>query len=233
MKARARGFGLVEIMLALVLGLILSLALAQVFISSKNTWLSQGSSARLQEDARFVLSKLVREVRLVGMFGCLATVSDEGPGGLFTKALQTPVQWDARQQSLTLISAAVEADWSWHNWVIHTDCLTSAQAWSRGRTPSLAQGEFALPIHRQVYRFNANRSELTLDGQPLISNVKRFSVLFGVADAVGQTAVARYTAQPDPALIRSVRLSLTLFDPADRAQEQRFDVVAAIRNRLE
>jgi type IV pilus assembly protein PilW len=83
-----------------------------------------------------------------------------------------------------------------------------------------------------VYRFNPGRSELALNGQPLISNVRAFSVMFGVANGVDTPGITRYTDQPDPALIRSVRLTLTLFDPADRTQEQTFNVVAAIRNRL-
>ncbi|WP_062378773.1 PilW family protein [Pseudomonas abietaniphila] len=233
MKRRVRGFGLVEIMLALALGLVMSHALMQIFISSKNTYLSQSSAAGLQEDARFVLSKVVQEVRLAGMAGCLATVRDASAGGQFSTVARTPVEWDAQQQSLTLMTAGVGQGGSWHNWEIHTDCLSSATAWTRGRAPRLAEGEMMLPIHKQVYRFNPGRSELALNGQPLISNVRAFSVLFGVAEGVGKPGIARYTDQPDPTLIRSVRLTLTLFDPADRTQEQTFNVVAAIRNRLE
>ncbi len=232
MKCLMRGFGLVEIMLALVLGLIMSLALMQIFISSKSTYMSQTSSASLQEDARFVLGKMIQEVRLVGMFGCLASVRDASVGGQFSAAVQAPVHWDAHQQSLTLITAGVELDTSWHTWAVHTDCSSSATAWTRGQAPRLKAGEMALPVHKQVYRFNPRRDELTLNGQPLVSNVRAFSVLFGIADAANEIGIARYSADPDPALIRSVRLTLTLFDPADRTQEQTFNVVAAIRNRL-
>lgn len=232
MIARNRGFGLVEIMLALVLGLVLSLALSQIFVAFKSTWLSQTSSASLQEDARFVLAKMVQEVRLVGMFGCLGSVRDASLGGGFSSAFHAPVQWDARQQSLTLVTAPVGTAQSWYDWVVHTDCATTATAWSRGRAPALQAGEFALPVQRHVYRLNAQRGELTLDGQPLLSNVRGFSVLFGVADSNGASGIARYTAQPEPRLIRSVRLTLTLFDPADRTREQTFNVVATLRNRI-
>jgi len=227
-----RGFSLIEIMLALVLGLMMSLALTQIFITSKSTWLSQTSSASLQEDARFVLAKMLQETRLVGMFGCLASVRDASLGGGFSNAHQTPVQWDARQRSLTLVTAPAGTDQSWHDWVIHTDCASSATAWSRGRAPKMEAGEIALPVQQLVYRLNAQRDELTLDGQPLLSNVRDFNVLFGVADSPDASGIARYTGQPEPPLIRSVRLTLTLFDPADRAREQTFSVVATLRNRL-
>lgn len=231
MKQRTGGFGLVETLLALVLGLVISLALTQMFLHSKSTYLSQASSAALQEDARFVLSRMAQEIRLVGVFGCQRAIRDESLGARFAHAFNTPVRWDAGQRSLTLISAATEVGNTWHEWIIHTDCTTSAVAWSRGRAPSLMAGEFALPIQQHVYRFNAQRNELTLDGQPLLSHVRDFSALFGVASSRSSVGIARYTSQPDPALIRSVRLTLVLFDPADRTREQTFHIVATIRNR--
>lgn len=232
MSCRERGFGLIEIMLSLVLGLVVSLALTQLFISSKSTYLSQSSSAALQEDARFVLSKIAQEVRQAGAFGCLGSVDDASSGGGFSRAFRDPVQWDARQQSLTLTSAVVGSDRSWHTWMLHTDCKHRAAVWSRARAPRLQPGDIALPIHQQVYRFNQARAELTLDGQPLISHVRAFDVLFGVSESPSSTEVKRYTEQPDLALVRSIRLTLTLFDPEDRVQEQRFHLVVALRNRL-
>ena len=71
MKKFAKGFGLVEIMVALVLGLVVVLGVIQIFLASKNTYVTQNASARMQEDARFALSKLMQEIRLTGMYGCL------------------------------------------------------------------------------------------------------------------------------------------------------------------
>lgn len=231
MNALVRGFGLVEVMLALVLGLVMSLALTQIFISSKSSYASQTSSASLQEDAQFVLSKMVQEVRLVGMFGCLGRVDDASVGNGFSKAFDEPIRWDASSRTLTLATAGT-GEGGWSTWVIHTDCVSSATAYSNGRAPRLAANESAMPLHRQVYRFNKARNELSLNGQPLVSNVRAFNVLFGVAGSINEHSIARYAATSEPSLIRSVRLTLTLFDPADRAQEQTVDVVAAIRNRL-
>lgn len=232
MRPLETGFGLVEVMLALVLGLVMSLALAQIFISSKSSYASQTSSASLQEDARFVLSKMVQEVQLVGMFGCLGKVEDASAGKGFSKAFQDPITWDANSKTLTLATAGTGEGGGWSTWVIHTDCVSSATSYTNGRAPRLSADETAMPIHRQVYRFNKARNELSLNGQPLVSNVGAFDVLFGVAGSLNDRSIARYAATAEPSLIRSVRLTLTLFDPADRAQEQTIDVVAAIRNRL-
>ena len=129
MKRLEKGFGLVEVMLALVLGLVMSLALAQIFISSKSSYASQTSSASLQEDARFVLSKMVQEVQLVGMFGCLGKVDDASVGTGFSKAFEDPIHWDASSQTLSLAKAGTGEGGGWSTWVIHTDCVSSATAW--------------------------------------------------------------------------------------------------------
>jgi type IV pilus assembly protein PilW len=232
MSVVQKGFGLVEVLLALVLGLVMSLALMQIFISSKSSYASQTSSASLQEDARFVLSKMVQEVRLVGMFGCLGGVDDASVGNGFSKAFEEPIHWDASAQTLTFATAGTGEGGGWSTWVVHTNCVTSATAYSNAKAPRLAADELALPIHRQVYRFNNARNELSLNGQPLVSNVRAFDVLLGVAHSIDDHSVAHYAVTAEPALIRSVRLTLTLFDPTGRVQEQTVDVVAAIRNRL-
>lgn len=65
-----RGLSLVELMIALLLGLLLSAAVLQIFISSKNTYLMQESMARLQENGRFVVSYMANDIRMAGYMGC-------------------------------------------------------------------------------------------------------------------------------------------------------------------
>ena len=60
MNKPGSGFGLIELMVALALGMLVVLGMTQLFLSSRETYLSQRSSAMLQEDARFVRSKLGR-----------------------------------------------------------------------------------------------------------------------------------------------------------------------------
>ena len=56
MRRSSRGFGLIELLIALALSLIVVLGVAQIFIAAKNTDISQNAAAAMQEDARFVLS---------------------------------------------------------------------------------------------------------------------------------------------------------------------------------
>ena len=62
-----RGFSLIELMVAMVIGLIISGAVLQVFISNKNTFLLQNASGHLQENGRFALQYLAAEIRPAGV----------------------------------------------------------------------------------------------------------------------------------------------------------------------
>ncbi|ROM79606.1 pilus assembly protein PilW [Pseudomonas brassicacearum] len=240
MRGRSRGFGLIELMIALVLSLIVVLGVVQIFIAAKNTYVSQGAAAVMQEDARFALSKMVQELRMVGMFGCLGSITDASSAGDFNASQITPIRWDNANLKLTLVTADVGSGGGAPTWTVVSDCRTSATAYTGVRAP--AAGQIAFPIRRLIYSYSNNQLLMGVQtaGGPanppmavLVDNVRTFSVTFGVAGSASDIAASSYSSNPaDPALIRSVRLSLTLFDPRKAVREQTFNVVAALRNRL-
>jgi type IV pilus assembly protein PilW len=65
------GFTLVELMVALTISLIILVAVASLFASSRSTQQTDEGLARLQENARFALDYLTREIRMAGYMGCL------------------------------------------------------------------------------------------------------------------------------------------------------------------
>lgn len=69
----ARGFSLVELMIALVLGLLVIGAVVSVFIANQQAFRTAESMARLQENARFAFEVLAREMRESGGTPCGAT----------------------------------------------------------------------------------------------------------------------------------------------------------------
>jgi type IV pilus assembly protein PilW len=237
MKQSSKGFGLIELLIALALSLIVVLGVAQVFISAKNTYVSQNTAAAMQEDARFVLSKMIQEIRMVGMFGCLGTVIDASSIGDFNANQIAPISWDNANLKLTLVTADVGSGGGTPTWTVLSDCKTSATAYTDLRAP--ASGQMAFPIRRLIYSFSNNQLLMgSGHGTPaqavLINNVSAFNVSFGMATSTSDVAATSYTTNPsNPALIRSVRLSLTLADPKQRVRNQTFNVVAALRNRLQ
>jgi len=59
----SRGFSLVELMVAMAIGLILTLLIGQIFINSRAMFASTDNLSRLQENARYALTLLSREIR--------------------------------------------------------------------------------------------------------------------------------------------------------------------------
>ena len=236
MNRSSRGFGLIELLIALALSLIVVLGVAQIFIAAKNTYVSQNTSASMQEDARFALSKLIQEIRMVGMFGCLATITDASAGASFSASQVAPISWDNANLKLTLVTADVGGSGGTPTWTVVSDCRNTATAYSN--QPAPATGQLAFPIRRLIY--SLKNGQLTMGsgvGTPaqavLVDNVSAFNVSFGLAASATDTAASSYSTNPsDPARIRSVRLTLTLTDPNKRVRDQTFNVVAALRNRL-
>lgn len=244
MKQRSGGFGLIELMVSLVIGLIIVLGVTQIFLSARNTFVSQNASAAMQEDARYALSKMIQEIRMVGMFGCInpssASFIDASASPTFTTASANPIAYTSATangvttNTLTLLTGDVGTNGGVPTYTILSDCLTAATASSGAATQA---GMQAFPIRKVLYTFVNNQISTTVGTTTsvLISNVVSFSVSFGLATAAAPYSVSSYSAAPaagDLAYIRSVRISLTLSDPNSKVKNQVFNVVAALRNKL-
>lgn len=67
---RQRGVSLVEMMVALVLGLVLSAGVIQIYVANKQAYRAADATSRLQENARFAMEVLTRDIRMAGYQGC-------------------------------------------------------------------------------------------------------------------------------------------------------------------
>ena len=67
---RQRGLSLIEILVSLMISLFLIAGVIQLFISSKQTYRSYDALSRLQENGRFALEAMSRDVRMAGFTGC-------------------------------------------------------------------------------------------------------------------------------------------------------------------
>lgn len=65
-----RGFGLVELMISITLGLFLSAAIIQVFLGTSSSARVQDAQGQVQENARFAMRFLGKEIRMAGYAGC-------------------------------------------------------------------------------------------------------------------------------------------------------------------
>src|SRR5690606_31179128 len=64
------GLSIIELMIALALGSVLTLGLVQIFSSNSQSFRLNDSSARVQESGRIAADILSRALRNAGFFGC-------------------------------------------------------------------------------------------------------------------------------------------------------------------
>ena len=64
------GLSLIEVMIALVLGLLILYGAVSLFINNQRVYKDTNSMGRLQENARFALNLLIKDIRNTGYLGC-------------------------------------------------------------------------------------------------------------------------------------------------------------------
>lgn len=70
MQSMQKGLSLVELMVAMVIGLILISAVGTIFIDSRKSYSLQQALSRIQENGRMAAEFLGRDIRLAGYTGC-------------------------------------------------------------------------------------------------------------------------------------------------------------------
>jgi type IV pilus assembly protein PilW len=80
------GMTLIEIMVALLIGLFLMGGVMEIFINSKQTYRMQENLSRLQENGRFALDFLANDIRMAGFLGCNSQAA-------LTNVLNTPTDF--------------------------------------------------------------------------------------------------------------------------------------------
>ena len=67
---RIAGLSLVELMVAIVISSVLLLGISSVYLSSRRSNTVQDALARLQENGRFAISSMTKDIRMAGYQGC-------------------------------------------------------------------------------------------------------------------------------------------------------------------
>lgn len=83
-KMRTRGFTIVELLLALALGLTLSAAITKIYLQNNASMQQDEQIARLQENARYALKLLAREIAMAGFAAGSPDLSTLTPSAVTT-----------------------------------------------------------------------------------------------------------------------------------------------------
>lgn len=75
-RTRMAGLSMIELLIAMVMGLTLTAGVMQVYVGNTQAERDQESRARMQENGRFAVSYLAHELRMAGYLGCLATIDE-------------------------------------------------------------------------------------------------------------------------------------------------------------
>lgn len=78
------GFSLTELMVAVTIGLIILAAVAGLFVNTNKASNNQNRLARVQENGRFAMYYLLRDLRMTGYMGCQSDVTDHLTNDLAT-----------------------------------------------------------------------------------------------------------------------------------------------------
>jgi type IV pilus assembly protein PilW len=123
-RQKERGFSLVELLVAMVLGLILIAGVTQVFIGNRQTQTVEQSLARVQESGRLALRFIEEDMRLAGFYGggrppnaWMNTTDDPScpnmaPNDVFNVAMGYDQYNDYRANAIRVFSKSAAGTWA-------------------------------------------------------------------------------------------------------------------------
>lgn len=210
MRRGQRGFGLLEVTLALAIGLMVLAGAGQLFASAHHSWRLQGAALRLQDDARLALLRMAQDIRMAGMFGCLRLEPVNFPTPVAKQAFDRPLA--IGPSSLSLVVAELPGHAGAPDWTLLTNCTDKVQVHEL-RPPNPEQ-LMSIPVSRHRYELNGSRLMfIRRDGaQPLVDHVRELRVTH-VQAAQGER----------------IDLQLTVHEPTLQF-EQRHELSVALRN---
>lgn len=207
MRRRQTGAGLLELLLALTIGLMVLVAASQLVASVHQAWRLQGAALRMQGEARQALLRMAQDIRMAGMFGCLRLKPGDFPAQAVPPGFARPIE--VGPSSLSLMVAELPGHTGDPDWTLLTNCIDEVKVLSRRAQASATQ--MAVPISHHHYGHSGGRLYFKRRGnnQPLVEHVRELRIV--------QVAGER------------VDIQLTLYEPTLQL-EQHHALSVALRN---
>lgn len=172
-----QGLTMVELLVAMTLGLVILLAIGSVYLGSRATYRIQEDNARLQETGRYALEVLGRSVRQAGYWNIpISPVSNATAFG--GTAITGTDGASGASDTVTVQYDGLAGD---------RDCEGNTLA--------------ANAIVQDAYRLNGNdlqcdgNADSTVDPQTLVSDIEDVQILYGI-DTNNDQSVDQYVAAP-------------------------------------
>lgn len=201
----ARGFTIVEIMIALAIGMFITIAIAALFTQSRATYATTDDLARVQENLRYTYQLFTRMVHTAGYRSAPSTDAE--------------MVWSA-----TKIVSGTEGDPTKNE----ADAITLAFQGSSNGTGEPADGSIlnclgvpvaALELSLNTFSVgpgNNGSPALLCNGTQIVADVENMQILYG-DDPDGDKNVDSYVPASHPGLnwnnVRSVRIAILFKSP--------------------
>lgn len=160
---KTKGFTLIEMMVAMLIGLIIIAGIVMLFVSSKQTFRLNTGMSHVHDNGRFAMSYLVSDLRKAGWVDS----NIESPDG---HSLAAP--FDQLQNNVD-IAGGQPSDSLTVRYYGETDCIGDAP------TDGVVQNQY------QLVATADGLPELRCNGASLIKNVESFQLRYGVLTANG------------------------------------------------
>jgi len=196
-KSYQSGISLIEIMVALLIGVFLLGGVLQIFIGSKQTYWMQENLSRLQENGRLALDFLANDIRMAGYWGCLGTsstntdIAGTNDNSNHSDTIDDGTDTVSVKGAFALTPAGT--------------CGTSVDT-----AGSCGTGVNCYTDTSSMVTYRINNGVLKKNTDDLIEGIENIQILYGVDTDSDKTA--NYYVPADPALnwpsVVSVRISL-------------------------
>ena len=204
---RQSGFTLVELMIAMVLGLILTSGVLQIYLSNKQAYRTNEALARIQEDSRLLSDMLGRKIRMAGY----RASPEKKRAEIFPDAsvyMGGSTDGQVVYGTSSLISIVYQADGN-----ILACSTTNAAAGSLVKTVLEFSGttlKCKSVVCPSLQCVSGDPTLTGVTGVDLIEDVVSLTFLYGI-DTDGDSAANRYAATVQPTdTVTSVRVSYVL-----------------------
>ncbi|MFK5947320.1 MAG: PilW family protein [Methylococcales bacterium] len=112
LKNKQQGMTLIEIMVALLLGAFLLAGVMQIFLSSRQSYRIQDNLSRMQENGRFAMEFITRDIRMAGYQGCSITNANNNTSPQNPNPNPTPVTLTALNNNEIMGTNGVANNWN-------------------------------------------------------------------------------------------------------------------------
>src|SRR5712671_7390418 len=102
-----RGFSLIELMIAMVLSLVLLAGTLVVFSSGKAAYINIDQLSKVQENGRYALDQILRDIRSAGYSGCVKSTTRTPSISTLNSATAMPWAFDQPLGGFNGVSTSV------------------------------------------------------------------------------------------------------------------------------